>query len=252
MRPTSIRIKIRVLLVDDEPLARERLRAMLNDQAGVEIVGEAGDGESAIRAIRLEKPDVVFLDIHMPGMDGFEVLESLEPETTPWTIFLTAFNQHAMRAFEARALDYLLKPASRARLAAALVRVRDRLLAAEPVPALREWLAARETSKRLVVRDGSQIVFVRIDSVIWMESAGNYVIIHTIGDNHILRETLNDLEQRLPRESFLRVSRSAIVNLHHLSALHCETGRWTAVLANGQHIPVTRARQEIEKRLCLP
>jgi len=241
-------MKLRVLAIDDEPLARERLRQMLAQEAEVEIIGECADGAAAVEAIPALRPDLIFLDIRMPGLDGFEVLEALAPEHLPWTIFLTAYDQHAVRAFEARALDYLLKPVAKDRLAAALVRARERLRTAGPVPALQEWLAERESARRLVVRDGARVAFVPVASVIWIESAGNYVILHTAGASHILRETLNALEKRLPGELFLRISRAAIVNVRHVNELQCAAGQCHARLSNDRLIHVTRSRDEIAKR----
>jgi two-component system LytT family response regulator len=241
---------LRALLVDDEPLARDRLRALLGDETDLEIVGESGDGPSAVAAIRKLKPDMVFLDIHMPGMDGFEVLETLEPEHWPWTIFVTAYDQHAVRAFQARALDYLLKPASKARVKEAVARVREHLAAAKPSPQLQQWLAEREDSRRLAVRNGSRVIFVPVANIDWIEAAGNYALIHAGKETHILRETLGDLERRLPHDAFLRVSRGAIVNLGRIRELHHPAmGHWEAVLQDDQRVPVTRARAEIERRL---
>jgi len=241
---------LRVLIVDDESLARDRLRQALADEKDVQIVGECGDGQSARAAIERERPDILFLDVRMPGMDGFEVLESLEPALVPWTIFVTAYAEHAIRAFETGALDYLLKPIIKDRVKAAVARVRERLRAGDPVPALQEWLAARESSRRLAIRDGDRIVFVPVAAVDWVESAGNYVLVHTGGETHVLRETLNRLEQRLPSEYFLRVSRSAIVNLHHVRQVrHLSLGRWSLRLANDQSLPVTRNLRELEQRL---
>lgn len=226
------------------------MRLILIDEPHSEIIAECANGQSAIEAIQRLKPDVVFLDIHMPGMDGFEVLEALEPAVTPWTIFLTAYDHHAVRAFEAGALDYLLKPASRQRITAALNRVRDRLATAGPVPAIRQWLAEREDHRRLAVRNGSSVVFVPMISIFWIEAADNYAIIHSDSQNLILRETLYELEERLPAQGFVRVSRSAIVNLKYIRQVRSDgSKRFTLILDGDIHIPITRNRHLIEDRL---
>lgn len=240
-------MKLRALLIDDEPLARERLRFMLNRETEIEVIGEHPEGASALKEIPIVKPDVIFLDIHMPGMDGFELLEALAPEHIPWTIFLTAHDKYAVRAFEARALDYLLKPVSQARLHSAIEKVRERIQAAEPVPALKEWLAERENARRLVVRNGSRVTFVTLASVVWIESAGNYAIIHTDDENHILRETINELDKRLPGDKFLRISRAVIVNRHHVVEMTYHDGHYEVKLSNDHQTRVTRSHDEIEK-----
>jgi two-component system LytT family response regulator len=241
---------MRAVLVDDEPLARERLRALLGGESDVEVVAECADGPAAVKALREFAPDFVFLDIRMPGMDGFEVLEALGSDRLPWVIFLTAYDEHAVRAFEAHALDYLLKPASRARVRESVARVRERMAAAAPPAGLREWLANRERARRLVVRDGPRVVFVELAAVDWIEAAGNYALIHVGRETHILRETMSELEARLPREEFLRVSRGAILNLDRVKELQTEApGVYRAVLADGLRVAVTRAWREIEARL---
>ncbi len=243
-------MKLSVVLVDDEPLARERLRALLAVETDVEIVAECGDGPEAVRVLREYAPDFVFLDIQMPGQDGFEVLEELGSDRLPEVVFLTAYDQHAVRAFEAHALDYLLKPASRLRVREAVARVRKRVAAAAPSSELRAWLASRELSRRLVVKEGARVVFVDLGAVDWIEAAGNYALIHTGCKTHILRQTMSELEARLPREEFLRVSRGAILNLGRIKELQLEApGRYRAILADGSRVGVTRAWREIEERL---
>jgi two-component system LytT family response regulator len=232
-------MKIRAMLVDDEPLARERLRALLASEADVEIVAECADGPAAVDAVRRLEPDVVFLDIRMPGMDGFDVLDAVGPGRLAAVVFLTAYDQHAVRAFEERALDYLLKPVSRARIREAVARVRERL--AHP---------AAERTQRLAVRNGQRVTFVELASVDWIEAAGNYALVHAGRETHILRETMSALESRLPAASFLRVSRGAILNLSRVRELKAESpGQYRAVLSDGQCVVVTRSWREIEERL---
>jgi two-component system LytT family response regulator len=201
---------------------------------------------------------LVLLDVQMPGMDGFEVLRALDQKRLPAIVFVTAYDQHAVRAFEARALDYLLKPTSRARLSEALRRARERLAAnsaADTVPqALRDFLAEREATagrvRRLVVRTGERITFVSADEIDWIEAAGNYVVLHVGKQTHILRDTMNALEAQLPGDSFLRVSRSAILNLRRVKELQSVMpGEHVAILVEGQRVAITRSLREVEERL---
>ena len=249
-------MKLRVLIVDDEPLARERLRRLLGGEPDVEIVEEAGDGPAAVAAVERHTPDLLLLDVQMPGMDGFEVLRALDPKRLPAVVFVTAYDQHAVRAFEARALDYLLKPTSRDRLREALARARERLgSSSQALPqALLDLLADREAAaprlRRIAVRTGERVIFVPTDALDWIEAAGNYVILHTGKETHILRETLSALEAQLPGDAFLRVSRSAIVHLRRVKELQSvAAGEHVAILADGQRLPVTRSIREVEERL---
>jgi two-component system LytT family response regulator len=227
-------MKLRAILIDDEPLARERLRQLLD--ADIEIVAECANGVSAITEVRAKQPDVLLLDIRMPDMDGFAVVEALGARA-PWVILTTAYDEHAVRAFEARALDYLLKPISRTRLREALARVREGMA------------AGKSPERRLAVRDGANVTFVRIGEVNWIEAAGNYALVHAGAATHILRDTMSALEERLPHEAFLRVSRSAIVNLNHVRALLSEDGLHYAVLDDGGRIAVTRSLREVQQRV---
>ncbi len=248
---------MKIIIVDDEPLARERLRRLLSGQPDVEIAAECGDGPSAVEAVRRHAPDLLLLDVQMPGMDVFETLRALDPAGLPAVVFVTGFDQHAVRAFEARALDYLLKPTSRERLAEALARVRERLAARESLPrlpqALLDLLAERAAAprvRRLAVRTGERVVFVATEDVDWVEAAGNYAILHVGKTTHIIRETMNSLEEQLPAETFLRVSRSAILNLRRVRELQSVApGEHVAILLDNQRLPMTRSLREIEDRL---
>ena len=249
-------MKLRVLIVDDETLARERLRRLLSQEPDLEIVAECADGAAAIEAVREHAPDLLLLDIQMPGMDGFEVLRALDPKTLPHVVFVTAYDEHAVRAFEARALDYLLKPASRARLHEALTRARERLASAAPsqLPQqLLELLAERESTarvRRLSVRTGERVIFVSTEQIDWVEAAGNYAILHAGRENHIVRETMSALENQLAADDFLRVSRSAIVNLRRVKEIQSVMpGEHVVVLTDGQRVGMTRSLREVEERL---
>lgn len=243
---------IHVLLVDDERIGRTRLRVMLEREPDLKIVGECSDGSAAIDAIHEHDPDLVFLDINMPGVDGFEVLDRLNPRHRPIVIFVTAYDEHAVRAFEASALDYLLKPVAPERLARTLARVRERLALEAPARAGATGREETPAPPRFVVRSRGRTSFVAADEIDWVEAAGNYAIFHVGKLNHMVRETMTALEAQLPPEHFLRVSRSAIVNLQRVKELvSSPAGGDSAVLADGQHIPVTRNPREVAERLAV-
>jgi two-component system LytT family response regulator len=243
---------IRVLLVDDERIGRTRLRVLLEREPDLEIVAECADGPEAVEAIQEHRPDLLFLDINMPGMDGFDVLDELGDEQQPMVIFVTAYDEHAVRAFDACALDYLLKPVSAERLGKALRRARERLAATaanEPTPGERDDIP---NPSRFVVRSGGRVSFGSSDEIDWVEAAGNYAIFHVGKHNHMVRETMNGLEARLPTDRFLRISRSAIVNLHRVKELvSAPMGTDAAVLADGRRIPMPRSLREVADRLAV-
>ncbi len=206
------------LVVDDEALARDKLRTLLEACDDVEVVGECADGPAVLERLRQERPDLLFLDVQMPGMDGFQVLDALEPSRIPQVIFVTAHDQYALQAFEVHALDYLLKPFDDARLRRALDHARERL-AREPRELeggvrelLDHWRQQRRYESRIVVKDRGRAEFVRTEDIDWIEAAGNYLEIHAAGRTHLVRETLKDLEARLDPECFVRIHRSRLVN----------------------------------------
>ena len=251
---------MKVIIVDDEPLARERLRRLLAGESDVEIVAECPDGSSAVEAVSRHAPDLLLLDVQMPGMDGFETLRALDANPLPAVVFVTGFDQHAVRAFEARALDYLLKPTTRARLAESLTRVREKLAngaASAHLPqALLDLLAERASApilprvRRLAVRMGERVTFVSTEDVGWVEAAGNYAVLHVGKTTHILRETMSSLEGQLSGEGFLRVSRSAILNLRCVKELQSVApGDHVAILVDGQRVPITRSIREVEDQM---
>jgi two-component system LytT family response regulator len=207
---------VRALIVDDEPLARRGVVLRLKKFRDVEIVGECGDGSSAIEKILALSPDVVFLDVQMPGMDGFEVLRALRKEDLPSVIFLTAYEQHALRAFEVHALDYLLKPVDDDRFLVALQRARligDRHGKLQMAERLLQMLQKnpRQYVSRFPVRIGSRIQIVLADEIEWIAAAGDYAELHGSGRSHLIRETMNSLEEKLDPAQFLRIHRSRIV-----------------------------------------
>ena len=248
---------IRTLIVDDEPLARERLRRLLAAEADVELVGECGDGNEAIARVVETQPDLLFLDIQMPECDGFGVVEAIQGGRTHEIIFVTAFNQHALRAFEVHALDYLLKPFDRERFQTALNRARMRLQHArsgelnQKLTALLADLRPAEprTSDRLAIKTGGRVVILRTADIDWIEASDNYVNLHVGTDSHLLRETMSSIEARLDPAHFIRISRSAIVNVERVRELQpMFHGDYTVILRNGSKLGLSRNyRDKLEK-----
>ena len=235
-------MKVRALIVDDEPVARAGLRRMLAGVTWIELAGEAASGDEAVDAIDLQRPDLVFLDIQMPGMSGLEVLRRVR--RVPHVVFTTAFAQHAVTAFELGALDYLLKPFGAERLATTLDRVRA--ASGEPAPAgtadrLAEAMSQGPIS-RLFVRQGAAIIPVAVHDVTWFEADGDYVIAHAGKARHVMHVALNRLEHRLDPARFSRVHRAHIVNLDHVAGFRASAGRMVAVLRDGSSVPVSRSR----------
>ena len=239
--------ELRALIVDDEPLARQRLRRLLAQESDIQVIGECGDGNTALQAVRTKSPDFILLDIQMPGMDGFGVVEGLSPEGAPVVVFVTAYDKHAIRAFEACALDYLLKPVTSARLAKTLARVRKHLSASRSNPQFR----AAETPSRcqkFLVRCGQRTSFVSLEEIEWVEADGNYAILHAGGRNHFLRSTLSALEAQLP-DHFFRASRSSILNLRCIKALRSVAGNHFALMNDDTETPLTCGIRTVEERL---
>jgi two-component system LytT family response regulator len=234
---------MRVLIVDDEPLACERLRMLLESERDVEIAGECHDGLTAVEAIRKLAPDLVFLDVQMPEMDGFAVLEALD--TPPAVIFVTAYDQFAIKAFEVHALDYLLKPFDRERFSKALARAHSGDLDARLRSLLAELRTRRKYNDRLVVSAGGRVVFLRVDELDWIEAAGNYVRLHAGRDEYLHRETMARLEACLDPEKFARIHRSTIVNVDRVKELHpLFRGDYTVVLRDGRELTLAKAYRE--------
>jgi two-component system LytT family response regulator len=238
---------VRTLIVDDEPLARQRLRRLLEADPAVAIVGESADGLQALTDLRELRPDLVFLDVQMPGLDGFGVLQALDDLPLPVVIFVTAHDRYALKAFEVHALDYLLKPFDRDRFAAALERAKAQIQqgsAAALSERLRELLQtapARPRPERLVVKSGARIYFVRVDDIDWIEAAANYVRLHVGTEDHLLRESLSALEKRLDPARFVRIHRSTIVNLDRVRELQpVFHGDYVLILSDGKELAVSR------------
>jgi two-component system LytT family response regulator len=242
-------MKLRALIVDDEPLARERLRDLLSADPEVEVVGECGDGREAVTAIRAQVPDLVFLDVQMPELDGFGVVQEVGAARMPVTVFVTAFDQYALKAFEVHALDYLLKPYDRERFESTLGRVkahlgqrldagmRERLLAllgdAKP--------AAPPPLERIPVKSGGSVYFLRAEEIDWVEAAGNYSRLHTGKRAHLLRETMTALEAKLDPKRFVRIHRSTIINIERVRELQPYFhGDYIVLLHDGTQLTLSR------------
>jgi two-component system LytT family response regulator len=247
-------MKIRALIVDDETLARARVKKMLADEPDVEVAGECANGSEAISFIQAHRPDIMFLDVQMPEVSGFDVLRALPSEHWPMVIFVTAHDQHALEAFEVHALDYLLKPFKETRFRQALQRARQYLKTQANQGQnqhSQEWLAQNSAyPSRLTVKSGEHTVFIEVDDVDYIEAAANYAILHVGATNHILRETLMNLEAKLSPKRFLRVNRSAIVNMDRIKAVQpAMRGEHVVVLKNGKELSLTRGVREIQQRL---
>jgi len=239
---------LRVLIVDDERLSRERLRRFLRKTSGVEIVAECASGPEAVAAIRELTPDVVFLDISMPEMDGFGVLNGIKGVHHPAVIFVTAHDRFALRAFEIDAVDYLLKPFDTRRFNAALQRARQRLrfddLQADgsvPQSLPGEPESNRKPLERVTVRSAGRVTLIKTSEIDWISAADNYVELHVAGKTHLLRITISALAARLPRPQFTRISRSILVNLDRVTEIHSRShGDYFLVLQSGVSLPGSR------------
>lgn len=246
---------LRVIIADDMPLAREELRYLLEDEPDVAIVRECGNGRETVQAVKEDRPDLLLLDIQMPDLDGFGVLQELSPDEIPAVIFVTAYDQYALKAFDVRAIDYLLKPVDAQRFHETLTRVRQQLggtsrkiAEANIADLLHEIAGKRLTYQTLAVPTGDRILFLPADSVICLEARENYVLVHAVSGKFLLRETLTHIVKRLDPERFLRVHRSWIVNISHTRELLPKAGRtYVLVLGNGLRVKVSRSyRDRIE------
>jgi len=253
-------MKITVLIVDDEAHARARVRQSLKDEPDFEVIGECTNGRGALEAIRRDQPDLVFLDIQMPRLTGFDVCAQLNDSGVPLpsVIFCTAYDHYALKAFEVHALDYLLKPFDRERFKQALDHARDQLRRAQPAPAdprlaglLNDLRVGAKQNDRLVFKQDGRVIFVRADAIDWLEADGNYVRIHCGDESHYVRETLASLETQLAADKFMRVSRSALVNLDRIKEFQpLFYGDYAVLLQTGAKLTLSRNyRGRLEKLL---
>jgi two-component system LytT family response regulator len=241
-------VRIRALVVDDEPLAREMIREMLATDSEVEVVGECVNGREAIEAIKTSTPDLVFLDVQMPELGGFEVLESLDPNTTPYVIFVTAYDQYAVRAFEVHALDYLLKPFDRERFEVAWRRAKaqiklDRTSRRDQdiIALLEELKAGPRYLERLVIKNGGRVFFLHVQDIYCIEAEGNYVRVYDNQKGYLLRETISSLEEQLDPKQFLRIHRSAIVKIDRIKEMQpWFHGEYRIIMENGKQLALSR------------
>jgi two-component system, LytTR family, response regulator len=249
--------KIRTLVVDDEPLARERVRKLLEREPDVEVVGECGDGREALETILKEKPDLIFLDVQMPELDGFQLLEELRDTRMPAVVFVTAHDKFALQAFEVHALDYLLKPFDSERFGRALDRARQLVANRQEGDMSRriaELLADVRPDKkppgRLAIKSDGRVLFLKTDDIDWIEAADNYVNLHLGNESHLHRETMAALETKLPSEKFLRISRSTIVNVDRIKELQpLFHGDYSVILRNGVRLTLSRSHRDKLDRL---
>jgi two-component system LytT family response regulator len=233
---------IRALVVDDEPLARRNVTVLLRRDPDIGSIEECGSGVEAIEAIRRWKPDLVFLDVQMPECGGFDVLELLGADLPHAVIFVTAYDEYALRAFEAGALDYLLKPFDDARFGRALSRAKDKLAHYAPQP---------QSARRLVVRSPGQLLFLNVSDIDWIEAASYYACLHVGGGTHIIRRTLSELERELGEEKFVRIHRSIIVNLDRIHGLELQSGgEYEVVLKSTVRLRLSRRfRKRLQDRM---
>jgi two-component system LytT family response regulator len=252
--------KLTALIVDDEPLARERLMGLLSAEPDIEVLGECRDGEEAVSVIHDRHPDLVLLDVEMPRMNGFQVIDTIGADEMPMVIFVTAYDQHAIRAFEVRALDYLLKPFDRTRFTDALQRARAQIetqttgdLGRRLIALMKDLKREPPKTDRLVVKSGGRLFVLRADEVDWIEAAGNYVRLHVGAQAHLLRETMNGIEARLDPERFFRIHRCRIVNVERIQEMQpWLNGEYSVVLRSGVRLTLSRGyRERLQEKLKL-
>lgn len=240
--------RIRVLIIDDEPLAREKIREFLQDDPAIEVVGECANGREAIAALKKSAPDLLFLDIQMPEMGGFETLEAMRAVRLPLVIFVTAYDQYAVRAFEFHALDYLLKPFDRERFDAALARAKTQLqpgangdLDQRILSLLEDLKAGTKYLERLVIKTGGRVFFLSVEEINWIEAEGNYVRVHTDKGSYLLRDTISSMEEQLDPKKFLRIHRSAVVKIDRIQELQpWFHGEYRVILQGGVELMLSR------------
>jgi two-component system, LytTR family, response regulator len=252
---------IRTIIADDEHLARQKLRLLLGSEPGVQVVAECQNGEQTIDAVRAHKPDLLLIDIRMPDMDGFAVLRRVAADEAPVVIFTTAYDQFAIRAFDAHALDYLLKPFEQERLHHAIERTRTELLKSHDLNLTSRILALlaqkaephtepKQTDDRMVIRAGGKVVFLDVKEIDWIEAAANYVKLNVGKDSYLLREGIGSIAERLDPDRFVRIHRSVIVNVRKIKELQpCESGEYIAVLKNGKELSCSRGYRAQLQRL---
>jgi len=250
-------MNIRTLIVDDEPLARDRLRKLLDDETDVTVLGQCANGKEAVKAIREKSPDLVFLDVQMPELDGFGVLAELQLKQMPVIVFVTAHDKFALKAFEVHAVDFLLKPFDRERFQTALKRAKERIAQKRPgeldqrLAALLAEIKPEATAlERMAIKTSGRVIFIKTSDIDWIEAADNYVNLHVGNESHLHRETLTALAERLPPKKFMRISRSTIVNVDRIKELQpLFHGEYAVILRNGTTLTLSRSYREVLDQL---
>lgn len=245
-------MSIRAIIVDDEPLARERIKRFLAADAEIEVIGECDEGRAAVEHVERLKPDLLFLDIQMPEVDGFGVLEAIDEAEMPAVVFITAYDQYALRAFDVHAVDYLLKPFDRLRFEKALKRAkqqiqqrRDGEIDRRLISLLAHVRAEQKYLERVVIKSVGRVFFLKTDEIDWIEAEGNYVRLHAGGEAHLLRETMNRLETKLDPEKYLRIHRSTIVNIERIKELQpLFSGDYVVILRDGKQLTLSRSYRD--------
>ena len=241
--------RIRAIIVDDEPPARNKIRELLKANPDVEVIDECSNGREAVQSIASKSPDLVFLDIQMPELDGFGVIEAIGPEHLPAVVFVTAYDQYAVQAFEVHAIDYLLKPFDRQRFQTALNRVTDYLqsnqrdeLNQQLNSLLRQLKGPRKQTERFVVKSGGRVFFLKNDEIDWIEAAGNYVRLHVGTETHLLRETMSAIQKKLDASRFIRIHRSTFVNIEKIKELQpWFHGEYVVIMRDGTQLTMSRS-----------
>ena len=250
--------KIRTVVVDDEPMARERMVGLLSQEQDIELVGECANGTQAVAAIQAQQPDLVFLDVQMPAVDGFRVIQQVGADHMPAVVFVTAYDEYALKAFEVHAIDYLLKPFCRDRFQQTLQHARAHFERRRAGDLGRRLLSlARDTkpepqrADRLIIKSGGRVFFLRTADIDWIEAAGNYVRLHLADVSHLFRETMNNIEARLDGRSFVRIHRSRMVNADRIKELKpWFNGEYVVVLHSGTRLALSRGyREKLQERL---
>ena len=250
--------RTRVVVADDEPLARERLRSLLSSEDWLEVVAECQNGTETIETIGRLQPDLVFLDVQMPGCDGFEVIRNIGADRMPTVVFVTAYDEYALQAFEVHALDYLLKPFGKDRFQETLKHARESLerrragdLGRRLLALVHDLKPEQQRLDRLVVKSGGRVFFLRTDEIDWIEAAGNYVRLHLGEESHLFRETMNGMESRLDGRRFVRIHRSRIVNTERIKELQpWFNGEYVVILRNGTRLTLSRGyREKLQEQL---
>jgi two-component system LytT family response regulator len=246
-------MKLQALIVDDEPLARDRLQKLLDAEPEVSVIGQCANGKEAVKAIRDKRPDLVFLDVQIPELDGFGVIAALEADQIPVVIFVTAHDKFALKAFEVHAVDFLLKPFDRERFQTALKRAKERIAQKRPgeldqrlAALLAEIKPEAKALERMAIKTSGRVIFIKTSDIDWIEAADNYVNLHVGNESHLHRETLTALAERLPPKKFMRISRSTIVNVDRIKELQpLFHGEYAVILRNGTTLTLSRSYRDV-------